>query len=181
MLLNLTPLSLKLSFAPEKSRRCFHNISSFVYMLFILKNSLQYNLFFCKNCNRIFLWLCPSLVHISQTLMRLFVNLHLLLVCLQKFSIPAATSLAKHFNFPIWANICYFNKVFMKVEVYTVSRLFLPHSLFTRTSFTKYCINCNKEVLSICVAINFFHTYLQLLRKLKTDTLTNRIWYFYFR
>lgn len=53
----------------------------------------------------------------------------------------------------------------MKVEVF----LFLLHPLLQEQAL--YIIYCNKEVLSICVAIYFFHTYLQFLRKPQMDTL----------
>lgn len=132
-------------------------------MLSILKTLSGITCFFAKTVNRIFLWLCPSLAHISKTALRVFINEHLLLVCLQKFTIPAATSLAKHFNFPTWAN-----------------SLSLSHISYYQDQ-ALHIIYCNKEVLTLCVAIYFFHTYLQFLRKLQMDTLINRIWYFCFK
>lgn len=108
-------LSLKLSSTLEKEyKMVWAYILFWVYaFLKLKKNHFQYDyrsVHFCKNCNRLFTWLCPSLAQNYKTALRVFLNLHLLLVCLQNFTIPAAASLAKHFNFPTYANICYFNR-----------------------------------------------------------------------
>lgn len=88
--------------------------------------------------------------HNHKTVLRVFLNLQLLLVRLQNFTIAAAASLAKHFNFPTYANICYFNRKVLQTWRFILT----PYYIQYQEQFL-YVISCNKEVSSICLTTYF--------------------------